>query len=63
VINRFLGSLEKQSREIFVKRYWCGLTLADLAEDYDMSYSKAASLLHRLRAGLKTELEKEGIMI
>jgi RNA polymerase sigma-70 factor (ECF subfamily) len=63
VINRFLGALENESREIFAKRYFAGASVADLAQDYGMSYSKAVSLLHRLRGKLKIELEKEGVNI
>jgi RNA polymerase sigma-70 factor (ECF subfamily) len=63
VINRFLGNLENQSREIFAKRYFAGDSVADLAQNYGMSYSKAVSLLHRLRGKLKIELEIEGVNI
>jgi RNA polymerase sigma-70 factor (ECF subfamily) len=63
VINRFLSSIEKQSSEIFARRYWRGDSVAEIAERYGMSYSKASSLLHRLRGKLREELEKEGISI
>jgi RNA polymerase sigma-70 factor (ECF subfamily) len=63
LINRFLEELPEIQRELFTRRYWNGEPLADVAADYGISYSKAGSLLHRLRKKLKTELEKEGIII
>jgi RNA polymerase sigma-70 factor (ECF subfamily) len=63
VINRFLGELPTQQREIFTRRYYSGDSLSDIADDFGMSYSKAASILHRLRGRLKEELQKEGVQI
>ena len=63
VINRFLESLPSRSSEIFARRYWRGDSVADISEIYGMSYSKTASLLHRLRGKLREELEKEGVVI
>jgi RNA polymerase sigma-70 factor (ECF subfamily) len=62
-INEFLSTLEIMQREIFVKRYWAGESVAKLAKEYGISYTKATSLLHRLRAKLKLKLESEGIAI
>jgi RNA polymerase sigma-70 factor (ECF subfamily) len=62
-INVFLSRLESVQRDIFVRRYFCGEALGSIAASHDISYSKAGSILHRLRGKLKQELEKEGILI
>jgi RNA polymerase sigma-70 factor (ECF subfamily) len=61
LINRFLGRLPKLSREVFVRRYFIGESVAEIAEFCGISYSKATSMLFRLRKKLKLELEKEGV--
>lgn len=60
-INDFLYAQPEQKRNIFIRRYWYLFPIKDIAAVYDMSESKVASLLFRMRNDLKTHLEKEGI--
>lgn len=62
-INQFLRAQPEQKRNIFIRRYWYLYPIRDIAENYGMSESKAASMLFRMRNGLKTHLEKEGITL
>ena len=59
-INTFLSGLEKQSRMIFVRRYFYVDSLAQIADAYSMSESAVKSQLFRIRQKLKEHLEKEG---
>lgn len=60
-INDFLYNQPEQKRNIFIRRYWYLFSIKDIAVTYDMSESKVASLLFRLRKDLKSHLEKEGV--
>ena len=62
-INRFLYAQPKQKRNIFIRRYWYLYSIRDIAGTYEMSESKVASMLFRMRSELKTHLEKEGISL
>ncbi len=62
-INRFLYSQPEQKRNIFIRRYWYLYSIRDIAGVYEMSESKVASMLFRMRSELKTHLEKEGISL
>ena len=59
-INTFLSGLEKQSRMIFVRRYFYVDSLAQIADASSMSESAVKSQLFRIRQKLKEHLEKEG---
>lgn len=62
-LNRFLYSQPKERRSIFIRRYWYLDSIRDIAVRFDMSESKTASLLFRMRKELKHHLEKEGITL
>ena len=62
-LNGFLHGLPREERTIFVRRYWYGETVPELARTYHYSESKVTSLLHRLRKRLKSHLEQEGIQV
>jgi RNA polymerase sigma-70 factor (ECF subfamily) len=61
LIEKFLFSIEKNDRLIFVRRYWFNDSITAISERYDMSESKVKSSLFRTRKKLKTHLEKEGV--
>ncbi len=63
VFNRFLASLPKEKRKIFMRRYWYLCPIAEIAEDLSLSESSVKMSLLRARNELKTLLEKEGIDI
>lgn len=58
-INRWLASLEKADRILFVRRYWYDIPLAGLAKEAGMPPERLAQKMYRLRQGLKAFLEKE----
>ena len=60
ILNRFLSSLPKDRRKIFMRRYWYMWSIKEIAEGYSMSESKVKMSLLRSRNELKQLLEKEG---
>lgn len=63
VLDAFLDTLPKDSRIIFLRRYWFADSVADIAKRFDMTESKVKMQLLRTRSKLKDYLEKEGIQI
>ena len=63
VLNRFLESLSRDNRIIFLRRYWYMDTVAEIACRYGMSESKVKTQLHRTRTKLHAFLAKEGIAV
>ncbi len=61
LLNRFLAELPRQTRIIFVKRYWYLAPIRSIAEDVGVSDGSVKMTLHRTRKQLKKYLEKEGI--
>ena len=62
-IDSFLREQPRRERNIFIGRYWYLHSIRKLANAYNMSESKVASLLLRMRSKLKLYLEKEGIYL
>lgn len=62
-LDRFLENLPSESRKIFVRRYWYMSSIREIADEFGLKESKVSVTLFRLRKKLKTELEKEGIII
>lgn len=60
--NRLLGKLTEMERNIFLRRYWCVDTIADIAASFGFSEGKVKSILHRTRQKLRKQLEKEGLL-
>ena len=63
IMNAFLESLPKDTRLIFLRRYWHVDTIAEIAARYGMTESKVKMQLSRTRAKLRTFLESEGIYV
>ena len=63
VLNRFLKSLPKQKRIVFIRRYWYLMPIKEIAEQTNESESQVKSMLFRTRSALKIFLEKEDIVI
>lgn len=63
VMNAFLESLPKDTRLIFLRRYWHVDTIAEIAARYGITESKVKMQLSRTRAKLQTYLESEGIYV
>ena len=62
-LNAFLESLPKETRLIFLRRYWHVDTIAEIAARYGMTESKVKMQLCRTRAKLCSYLESEGIYV
>ena len=63
VIDRWLMTLSREERALFVRRYWNGASLSELAFLWNISPNKLAQKMLRLRTSLKSALEKEGITL
>ena len=62
-INDFLGKLDEEKRNIFVRRYWYLDSVADIAKRYGISESKVKTTLFRCRNRLREHLNKEGYTV
>ena len=63
ILDGFLESLPKDSRLIFLRRYWYVETIAEIARRYDMTESKVKMQLSRTKEKLRVYLQKEGIWV
>ena len=59
-LSTFLEGLPREKRLYFMRRYWFGDSIADIADRFGVGESKVKVTLHRTREKLKRELEKEG---
>ena len=62
-INKFLGSLDAQKRNIFLRRYWYMDSISDISKRYALSESKIKTTLFRCRNKLREYLKKEGYTV
>ena len=62
-INRFLGSLSKEDRFLFVRRYWYADPVRELAAMIGASPNRISVRLFRLREKLRNTLKKEGLLV
>ena len=63
LLNRFLESLSRDNRLIFLRRYWYADSVREIADRYGITESKVKTQLHRTRKKLQLFLEKEGIAL
>lgn len=63
LLNRFLAELPRETRIIFVKRYWYFSSIQQISEEMDCAEGKIKMSLHRTRKKLKEYLKKEGYSI
>lgn len=59
-IDRFLASNSKVSRYIFIRRYWYGDPVVEIARELSMTENAVSVRLNRIRNSLKEFLKKEG---
>lgn len=59
-INRFLKELPERERNIFIRRYFHGEDIKDMAAGYKISKGHITVILHRTRKKLKKHLCREG---
>lgn len=58
-IDAFLDTVSRESRVIFLRRYWFGDTVKDIAQNLSMTENAVSVRLNRLRASLKDYLIRE----
>lgn len=63
LISAFLRRQKPESRRIFLRRYWYGDSLLDIAAGLGISEGKVKSSLFRSRGALRAYLEKEGVTL
>lgn len=63
ILNAFLKTLPKENQMIFVRRYWFGDSLEEIAQRYGIPESALVARMHRIRKKLATYLKKEGIPV
>ena len=61
LISAFLRRLPAESRLVFLRRYWYGQALSDIAAERGCGVGKVKSSLFRTRKALRAYLEEEGI--
>ncbi len=62
VINDFLWTLDREKRDIFVRRYWYLDSLEEIARRHGKSVGSIKTGLHRTRRKLETELKERRIL-
>lgn len=60
ILNEFLAELSLDARNIFMRRYWFGDSVNEIADKFHYSKSKVKMSLLRSRDNLKLKLKKEG---
>lgn len=63
IIDRFLDTLPYEEKFLFMRRFWYADPLPEIARMAGISYGAAAVRLHRVKAKLKKELLKEGVLV
>ncbi len=59
-INAFLGTLSRENRSLFLRRYWFGDSVKEIARKYSFSENTVSVRLNRIRSKLKAHLTQEG---
>lgn len=62
-LNAFLGTLPRETRSVFVRRYWFGDSVSEIAVRFGFSESKVKTSLHRTRGKLRKYLLKKGVSL
>ena len=63
MIDRFLETLDKQSRIMFIRRYWYSESIEEIALSFKTSKHYISVRLSRIRKALKKHLVKEGVSV
>lgn len=61
VLRDWSDSLEPEERRLFVRRYWHGVPVKQLAREAGVTQNTMAQRLARQRRSLKSRLEQEGV--
>lgn len=60
-INAFLGTVSKENRILFLRRYWFGDSISQIAQNFGYSENTVSVRLSRTRSKLKAYLLEEGL--
>ena len=63
LIARWLRKLEREDRTLFIRRYWNGDGVKELAGELGVRPNALTKRLLRLREALRRELEREGVSV
>lgn len=63
LIERWLGTLGGEDRALFLRRYWYGDAVGELAGELGVRPNALTKRLTRLREGLRRYLESEGVAV
>ena len=63
LLNRFLEGQTERARMLFVRRYWFGDSVKEIAQMYGLGESRVKMTLLRSRTTLRQYLEAEGVSI
>ena len=63
ILDHFLRTLAPEDQMVFLRRYWYGEDLADIAVKLGCGQGKVKSSLFRTRKALRAYLEKEGVSL
>ena len=63
LMNDFLSTISHDNRVIFVRHYWFGEAVSEIAARFGFSESKIKTSLHRTRKKLKEYLLKKGVSL
>ena len=61
-LNQFVKELSKEDRYLFMRRYWYGDKVDDIAQNLNIPANKVSVHLFRLRKKLQEYLKKEGMI-
>lgn len=62
-IGMWLSTLTRDDRVLFLRRYWNGERVDDLARECGMTAGRLAKRMYRLRQKLRAALEREGCVL
>ncbi len=63
ILNDFLGTLDKTSARVFLRRYLFSEQVKKIAADLGMSENKVSKILMKTRSGLRKYLEERGVSV
>ena len=63
LLSDWLRSLPREDRVLFLRRYWYGVSVKELAVEADCTENQMAQRMRKLRQALRAVLEQEGIAI
>lgn len=62
-LNEFLGGLNREARVYFVRRYWYGESIKEIAASCRVSESKVKTSLMRTRTRMRNAMKQEGVNV